>query len=219
MTGTTTQTATARRWRLVAEFALLFLGVPLLLALVLPPTAMFTVLGAMTLGGMVLLHLTPGFSWTELLHGWRELPGRAVAVFVAVTLLTAFAGVMILFPHNLLMLPRLDPGLWLLILVAYPVVSALPQEMLFRPLFFRRYGPLFPDTRVAILANAALFSFAHLMYWHWLVAAMTFCGGLAFAWAYAVRGNFPLAVILHALAGQIVFTSGLGILFYSGAVN
>ena len=48
--------------------------------------------------------------------------------------------------------------------------------------------------------------------------AMTFAGGLIFGWVYAVRGNFPAAVILHSLGGQIVFTSGLGILFYSGAV-
>ncbi len=39
------------------------------------------------------------------------------------------------------------------------------------------------------------------------------------AWAYAVKGSFPAALLLHALAGQIVFTSGLGVLFYHGAVN
>jgi membrane protease YdiL (CAAX protease family) len=57
------------------------------------------------------------------------------------------------------------------------------------------------------------------MYWSWIVAAMTFAGGIAFAWAYARRGSFPLAVVLHAVAGQIVFLLGLGMFFYSGTVE
>ena len=91
---------------------------------------------------------------------------------------------------------------------------------MFRPLFFRRYGSLLPDGRVApIVLNAAIFSFAHLMYWSWVVAAMTFAGGLAFAWSYRVRGNFPEAVVSHSVAGIIVFVLGLGVFFYSGNVE
>jgi hypothetical protein len=33
------------------------------------------------------------------------------------------------------------------------------------------------------------------------------------------RGSFAYAVVLHGLAGQIIFTSGLGIFFYHGAVG
>ena len=66
--------------------------------------------------------------------------------------------------------------------------------------------------------NAALFSFAHLMYWSGVVALMTFAGGLVFAWAYVRRGSFALAVVLHSVAGVILFAAGLGIYFYSGNV-
>jgi uncharacterized protein len=72
---------------------------------------------------------------------------------------------------------------------------------------------------VRIALNAALFSFAHLMYWNWIVAAMTFAGGLAFAFSYAVRRNFPEAVIAHSVAGVILFALGLGVFFYSGNVD
>src|SRR6056297_2664086 len=52
-----------------AEFTLLYLGVPMVLAFALPPGAMFTVLGVMTVVGLVLLHRTPGFAWHDLTAG------------------------------------------------------------------------------------------------------------------------------------------------------
>ncbi len=57
------------------------------------------------------------------------------------------------------------------------------------------------------------------MYWSLLVTLMTFAGGLAFAWSYRVRQNFPEAVLLHALAGIVVFAAGLGVFFYSGNIT
>ena len=100
----------------------------------------------------------------------------------------------------------------------YPLLSALPQELIFRPLFFRRYGPVLPTGIGALWLNGAVFGFAHLMYWSWLVAVLTFAGGIAFAWAYERAGSFPLAVAFHAVAGWIVFAVGLGLFFYSGNV-
>ena len=52
-----------------------------------------------------------------------------------------------LVPQQALSLPRRATGLWLAIMALYPLLSALPQELLFRPLFFRRYGALFPSRR------------------------------------------------------------------------
>ena len=71
----------------------------------------------------------------------------------------------------------------------------------------------------ALVLNAALFSLAHLMYWSWVVALMTFSGGLVFAWVYERRGNFAETVVLHSVAGVIVFALGLGVFFYSGNVQ
>lgn len=215
---TTVQMAGARwhRVRLAAEFSALFVGVPLALAFLLPPTAMFTVLGVMTAIGILLLHRTPGFSWDELWRG--PVPWRPVVLALLLTAAAGVAGTLVLFPHMLFFLPRQNTGLWLVILALYPLLSALPQELLFRPLFFRRYGSLFPSVHLAVWANALLFSIAHLMYAHPVVLGMTFVGGWLFGWLYAVRGSFGAALLLHAVAGQILFTSGLGILFYSGAV-
>jgi membrane protease YdiL (CAAX protease family) len=199
------------------EFAALYLGLPLLLALALPPDALFPVLFAATGLGLALLARTPGFRWRELTGGWRRLDWGAVLAVAAVTAVVTGLLVWWLAPHQAFLLPRRATGLWLAIMLLYPLLSALPQELLFRPLFFRRYGGLFPGRDVAVLANGLLFGLAHLMFWNWVAVALTVAGGLIFARAY-LRGGFPLAVVLHAVCGGIVFTSGLGTFFYHGAV-
>jgi membrane protease YdiL (CAAX protease family) len=212
--------AVPSRRRLAVEFAALFVVAPVGLAVFLPPSAMFPALFAVTGAGLLLLHLTPGFHWRELFRGAGRIGWGRVAALALVTASVGYGVVQATSPGSFLALPRRNPQLMLMIAVFYPLVSALPQEIVFRPLFFRRYGALLPEGRVAqILMNAGVFSFAHLMYWSWIVAAMTFAGGLAFAWSYRVRGNFPEAVVAHSIAGVILFALGLGIFFYSGNVE
>jgi membrane protease YdiL (CAAX protease family) len=206
------------RLRLGAEFGALYVAAPLMMALAAPPTLLFPVLFAVTGIGLALLHFTPGFSWRELWRGWDRIDWRAVGLFGAATVAVGLAVMLATAPQGLFGLARQNPALMLLVALLYPVLSALPQEIVFRPLFFRRYGPILPGLRPAIWLNAALFSLAHLMYWSWIVAAMTFAGGLAFAWAYEARRNFPMAVAMHAAAGVIVFVLGLGAFFYSGNI-
>ena len=205
------------RSRLWAEFLGFFLAVPVAIALFLPPSAMFTALFAATGVGLGLLHFTPGFRWGDLARG--RVDWRAVAAFGAVTLATAFAVSWVTTGGRPFWFAANNPALLVMILCLYPFLSALPQELVFRPLFFRRYGAILPGGGAGLVLNAALFSMAHLMYWSGIVAAMTFFGGLAFAWAYERRGSFAMAVVLHALAGQIVFALGLGMFFYSGNVE
>lgn len=205
--------------RLRAEFLGFFVGLPVVMAIAVPPGRMFPVLFAFTALGAVLLHRTPGFRWADLVRGLDRIDWRLVAAFAVATALCGSAVVLALAPGAFLMLPREQPGLLLAILLLYPVLSALPQELIFRPLFFRRYGAVLPPGQQALALNAAVFSLAHLMYWNGPAIVMTFAGGLVFAHAYERQGNFPLAVILHGVAGGILFTLGLGIFFYSGVVE
>ena len=209
----------ARSRRRLAEFLALYLAAPVAMAVVLPPSAMFPALFAVTAIGLVLLHVTEGFRWRELAAGTGRISWQFVGLTALATLVAGLAVIWLTAPGAAFFLIRQNPQLMLMIALLYPLVSALPQELVFRPLFFRRYGALLPAGVTAQVAlNAAVFSFAHLMYWSWIVAALTFAGGLAFAWAYRVRGNFPEAVVLHAVAGVIVFAVGLGLYFYSGNV-
>ncbi|WP_170753337.1 CPBP family intramembrane glutamic endopeptidase [Ruegeria lacuscaerulensis] len=205
--------------RLRLEFCLFFVAVPVLIAVFFPPNWMFPSLFTFTAIGIVLLHYTPGFAWAELRYNPYNWSWTEVAIFAI--LMTGFcvAVVMIARPEAAFFLLRERPQMLLVIWMFYPIVSALPQELLFRSLFFRRYHAILPGGSAAYLLNAALFSLAHLMYWSWIVAIMTFAGGLLFTWAYRRRGSFFYAVLLHAIAGNIIFAVGLGIYFYSGNVQ
>ncbi|MGE0230714.1 MAG: CPBP family intramembrane glutamic endopeptidase [Flavobacteriaceae bacterium] len=209
----------ANEQQLLAEFFSLFVATPILMAVFAPPSAMPPMLLAVAAVGLVLLHRTPTFHWRELLQGWRRIDWRIVAAFAALTAAASLALVALLRPEAYLMLLRVNPLLWLAVMLLYPILSALPQEIVFRPLFFRRYQRILPSGRTALVLNAAIFSLAHLMYWNWVAATATFLGGLVFAWAYKARSSFPLAFALHAVAGNILFTSGIGIFFYTGAID
>jgi membrane protease YdiL (CAAX protease family) len=207
------------RLLLAVEFAALYLGLPLALALLMPTDWLWPVFFGATALALALLAATPGFAWAELARGWRRLDWRPVVGMAAVTAAVAGALVWALVPGQAFGLPRRDPALWLAIMALYPLLSAAPQEVLFRVLFFRRYGALFPSRRAGVAASAFVFAFAHLVFWNWVSLALTFGGGAIFARAYLGRGGFALAVALHAVAGAIVFTSGLGSFFYHGAVG
>jgi membrane protease YdiL (CAAX protease family) len=102
------------------------------------------------------------------------------------------------------------------IAILYPIFLVIPQELIYRALFFERYGYLFSSQRQAIFINALLFSFGHLMYWHIVVWFMTFIGSFIFSYAYLRPNGFMQTIALHSIAGIAIFASGLGWLFYSG---
>ena len=215
---TTDRAPDIRRRRI--EFLLIYVVAPVVMAVFLPAKWMFPALFLITIAGIFLLVATPGFRWRELLRGWRLAFAPAnLALMLAFALVAAFASYLILRatrPEALFSLIRHRPLLMAMIFALYPWLSALPQEILYRVLFFRRYASLMPGPRAAILINAALFSFAHLMYWSWIVAILTFAGGIMFAWVYEAQGNFVLAFLLHAIAGWVLFAFGMGLYFYAG---
>ena len=202
-------------WRAV-EFALLFLVLPVAAATLFPPFWVWPVLVSVTSVGLVLLVATPGFRWRSLVEG--GIDWRSVGLVAVLTAMAAAVLVPALVPDRAFGLPRRSLRLWALVMLLYPLLSALPQELLFRPLFFHRYGGLFPNPRVAVAVNGAVFGLAHLLFWNWIALAMTTAGGMLFALGYR-RHGFPTAVAMHAVAGCILFTSGLGTFFYHGAVR
>ncbi len=211
--------ATLPRAQLWAEFLALFVAAPLGMALLLGVYPLFGALAGVTFVSLVLLARTPGFSASELLRGPVLGQWRVIVGFAALAAAVIFGLVLALVPGRLLELPLYRTELWLMIMVLYPFLSALPQEIIFRALFFRRYGHLFASDRVALAVNTVVFAFAHVFYENPVAIGLTFAGGLIFGWVYQRYGSFLLVVVLHAIAGQIIFTSGLGIYFYHGAIG
>src|SRR4029077_4732077 len=123
---------------------------------------------------LVLLWRDPSFDRRQMRavpQDWRSLL-RIVVFFVlggaAVLYLAWRSGV------DLFSFPRERPFLWLLVLLLYPLLSALPQEVIFRAFLFHRYRRLFTDPRVMMLVSASAFALAHLQLGNLLAPGLTF---------------------------------------------
>jgi membrane protease YdiL (CAAX protease family) len=101
-------------------------------------------------------------------------------------------------------------------MVLYPL-SAWAQEIVFRTFFFHRYGPLFATARRRILASGLIFGWAHVVVNDLAAIPLATIAGLLFASTYERSRSTLLVSIEHALYGDVVFTVGLGSLFYSSA--
>ena len=134
--------------------------------------------------------------------------------------LAALIGVMfwLVEPERLFELPREKPRLWITIMVLYPLVSAYPQELLFRTFLFQRYRPILGEGWAMILFSGLTFGLAHVVLANWVAVLLSTCGGLLFAWTYARSKSTLMAALEHGLWGDFVFAIGLGWWFYGGYV-
>ena len=107
-------------------------------------------------------------------------------------------------------MPSESPKNWLLLLVLYPLLSAWPQELIFRTFFFHRYKKIIPRKKHRMLLSAALFGFAHVVYGNWVAILLALLGGLLFAYTYAKTRSTLACVVEHSIWGIWLFTLGLG---------
>jgi hypothetical protein len=122
-------------------------------------------------------------------------------------------------PDAFLELPRRRPALFALIAFFYPVLSVLPQGLVWRVFFLHRYEPLFGDGPVAWVAAAAAFAWAHVIFRNPMAIALTAIGGALFVHTYVVTGSMILADVEHAIYGLSVFAFGFGRFLYLGAAR
>jgi len=199
---------------------LLFLVLPLLILALGRPAIRFIIPSLLAVSAWCLASL-PKDSRTAL---WDFRPvkkhaARVVGHFI-VGGLALTAATYALVPKSFLALPRHHPRLWLLILVLYPLLSAYPQEVIYRAFFFQRAERLLPGMKLVWLlaSNVALFGFAHLVFRNVWAPLFSAAGGLLFASTYLRSRSVLCATFEHALWGNLVFTIGLGPLFAGGSV-
>jgi hypothetical protein len=208
------------RTGLVAEFLLLFVGLPLgyrFSPVQVPPLPLLWAVAGYALWQLL---RDPRFDRTKL---WNidRLPSRLGAIFAIfiVAALAIWLGVRRFAPGLEWSLVRPHPIFWVAVMVAYPVVSVYPQGLLYRAFFFERYALLFPNKWAMILASASAFSFLHIIFRNWLAVDLTFAGGLLFAARYAETDSLATSSFEHALYGCWLFTVGLGQYFYHGTIE
>jgi membrane protease YdiL (CAAX protease family) len=207
-----------RTW-LAIELLVLFLALPLVYRF-----------SPVRIPALPLLWLVSGYAWWQLLIDPRfdrgklwnigQLPGRLgviLAIFALVALVLWLA-VRRFTPALEWSFVRQHPAFWAVVMVAYPILSAYPQGLLYRAFFFERYAGLFPGKWAMILASAAAFAFLHIIFRNWLAVALTLAGGVLFAARYAETGSLATSSFEHALYGCWLFTVGLGQYFYHGTI-
>jgi uncharacterized protein len=82
-----------------------------------------------------------------------------------------------------------------------------------------RYHELVSSPAAVILLSAATFSFMHIIFRNPIAMALTFLGGILFAWRYHHSGSLAAATFEHALYGCLLFSLGLGEYFYRGRIS
>lgn len=209
--------AAQSRAYLAAEFLLLYGAGPL--ALWMRRTDGLNALEMLWLAAafcLTLLLTDPTFDRGQLWNPGplrRQLPqmlGLFAAGVVAIAVLVhAYA------PRLLFWLPRHHPFLWALILITYPMVSVLPQTLVYRVFLFHRYGTLLrmksKERGAALIAMSGLaFCFSHIVFHNWIAPALTLPGGVLFATRYHNTRSGAVSSLEHALYGCFLFSVGLG---------
>ena len=143
---------------------------------------------------------------------WKRILLRFVPFAVALFIFTA-----LVVPDHLLNLPRHRLQMWVGLMIFYPLLSVLPQEILLRSYFFRRFGKVFTTQRSMILASALAFGWMHILLQNWVAMSFSFLGGVLFADTYRKTRSLAAVCAEHALYGCYIFTLGLGVFFYHGA--
>ncbi|MGE3622648.1 MAG: CPBP family intramembrane glutamic endopeptidase [Bdellovibrionales bacterium] len=209
------------RTRLRFEFFILFICIPLALAVHPTRMAAHICLWLISAYSIFVMTRVPGFSWRELWHG-KKWPARhkkaALIRFIAATVLIVIFTDAIA-PQRLFAFPVQRPGFWLLVMILYPILSALPQELVFRSYFHRRYATLFPTRAAMISINAFCFGLVHVMFHNWVSPLLSVIAGALFAWSYSQHRSLKWAAIEHAAYGCMIFTCGIGLYFLVGVAR
>ena len=210
-----------RAW-LITEFLLLFIGAPLAMqyAVFHYQVPLFYALPPVMVFFIAMLLFDRSFNLKrEVRHRLSQADLKSILIIFAGGVLVVSTLVSLILPDHMFKLAAERPGKWLKIMTLYPFTSVLAQEFVYRVFFFHRYGPLFPNKRSIILANAFVFGFGHIIFRNWIAVIGTFVVGALLAWRYERTRSFWAVYVEHVLWGWLVFTIGLGVYFFTGVAN
>lgn len=201
-------------WIKRAEAFTLFVLLPLLMYFDLIPLPKILVL-LLVAGycGYQLWH-DPIFSRGLLQRKSKSDAGRIILMRALIIAPVLLGIVWFFYPEQLFAFPAEQPFLWAAVIILYPVLSALPQEFIYRTFFFQRYDHSFSLPNATVIASAAAFSFAHIVYDNWWAVGLSFIAGLLFGMTYVKTKSLFWVTVEHAIYGCIVFTVGMGEFFY-----
>ena len=126
---------------------------------------------------------------------------------------------LLIFINNFPVLPITSFKLLIIIMIIYPIISALPQEICFRAFFFHRYSILFQNKILLIVINGLIFGLLHSIYLNLQIIIITFFAGVLFSLNYYYNKSLFLVTIEHSLLGNFIFSIGLGYYFHESIIE
>ena len=159
---------------------------------------------------LYLLKKTPSFSFDFLK---KETEWKFFFLVSLIFIVSGFFYTIILDSNLLFKLPKNYFFIWIAVILFYPILSVIPQEIIFRVLFFERYSCLFKNQFLYLILNSIIFAYIHLVFQNFHAFFITLITSPIFAHAY-LNKSFKTCFLTHTVGGQLVFTYGLGEYFY-----
>lgn len=118
-----------------------------------------------------------------------------------------------IFPDLFFKYPLEDFDDYVITLFLYPLVSVIPQELVYRVYFFHRYKKIVPEKYLLMLSNAIIFGLTHWIYGNWVAPIATFLVSWIFIFTYLKSKSLLNVSLEHYIYGFIMFTVGFGYFF------
>jgi membrane protease YdiL (CAAX protease family) len=209
-----------KKFWLRVEFLFLFVAIPLLINFDPHTFHPFLLLGLVLVYilflNLRLKKIRKKKIFTFYHHHHLLLPDISKRIFASLAVMIVF---IIFYDHYLMFnMIKKDPWSWLILIVLYPILSVVPQEIVYRSFFFARYKKIFAKYFLVFM-SAASFSFAHIIFHNYIAVIFTFIGGLYFAISYQQTKSLLLVVVEHSIYGMFLYTIGFGEFFDFDAMN
>ncbi len=94
-----------------------------------------------------------------------------------------------------------------ILILFYLFFSVVPQELIFRFLFFHRYEYYFNKNEILFL-NSLVFCFCHIIYFDISILLFSFFGNLLFTFNYMQNKSLLVVIAEHFLLGQTLIILG-----------
>jgi membrane protease YdiL (CAAX protease family) len=205
---------TSSRWLLISEALAIFLGIPLLFYWDLVPIPKIAALLLVAAYCGYQLWKDASLSRGLLRSSQANTISRSLFIRVPSVAVSLIALTWIFQPDRFLAFPFEQPLSWMVVMVLYPVLSALPQELIYRTYFFHRYDSLIPFRNGPVVLSALAFSFLHIVYNNWWAVGLSLIAGLLFGITYRRTQSLFWVTIEHVLYGWMIFTLGFRTFFY-----
>jgi len=205
---------------LILEFFILCIALPGSIIYTKSAPFMFVFLWGAALYALFILrvvyhdHLKQIWNWKAVT--WANMKPILIRWVIACAAMTLF--IWFYDPDRMFRLALERPLFIPFLMIMYPILSALPQELIFCSFFFERYKPFFGVASNMVVASAIIFAYAHVLYINPVAPTLSLVGGLIFALTYLKTKSLALVTIEHGLYGNYLFIVGLGWYFHGGSV-